>query len=185
MTWRKRDRDRAIRRAAYHEAGHVVLAWEMGFILHQANIEVLESDQDVIGRVNIEYDRGMANLQKLDELFMADGRFTGKLDHEDMGHVHGLLIHVFGGVVAEHRATRTFAHLGSSLADLTQAKWLADQTTHSEKAAGFLLDYAEETALQMVRKPSIWKKVEVIAAALQDRRSIDGNTIYAHLKEKR
>ncbi|MDP8951052.1 MAG: hypothetical protein M3N18_02245 [Actinomycetota bacterium] len=145
---------------AYHEAGHMVAAWELGLYVTGATI-VPDPEMGYLGRMEVPFEDRV--------------RYAMFVDEE--GYMFAHLVGLFAGMAAGER------HAGVEARELDAALGFFDGDYRA--AAGHILslagddeeeqkateDHAQKYAQRLIHRR--WERVETVAAALMERKTLD------------
>jgi ATP-dependent Zn protease len=145
---------------AYHEAGHMVAAWELGLTVLEATI-VPDEEHGYLGRVKVPFEDRVRYAMFADEEYYLYAHLVGLFAGMAAGERHG-------GV----EAAQTEAALGRFDGDYNNAAYFI------LSLAGADADVQKETELSAKRYAqrlihNRWEAVEAVARVLMDRETLD------------
>jgi hypothetical protein len=147
------------RRTAYHEAGHAVMAFELGLSIREVTI-VPDDAGNFLGRVT---------GTPLGPDVMA--RFA---EYDPDRHlVEQLIMFPLAGGIAEQELTGQVENLGDE-DDLTNSFDLALRVCGSDEEANLFVEGLWERTRAQIQSPPTWAAVEAVAAALLGQQRLSG-----------
>jgi hypothetical protein len=168
----KSRRPSALVATAYHEAGHAVADWKLGFEITRVTIvpSIDHNGEKAYGYV-LTRRLGLKLIKAIED---------GRLTEREMGYIHGNIVAMFAGIEAQRkwnpRSVRSYHGEGDRE---NIVNFLVRLHSDNNREASYAFKYLRARARNFVEHGEHWRIIEDLARELLERKTMNGKEVFA------